>query len=153
LSRLELLVSRAFLFSKGVVQRMTLGARAILVEGDRVLLIRHGYISGWHFPGGGIEPGETAEESLRREVLEETGHRLTGPVDLKGVYLNTQATNRDHVLVYVCRAFEHVHERKPDREIAECRWFDRHDLPADVSPGTYRRIREIFENEPAASRW
>ena len=38
----------------------------------------------WCWPGGGVDPGETPEEAARREVEEETGHRIDGelsPVD------------------------------------------------------------------------
>ena len=41
--------------------RMTVGVRAVLIDGTRVLLVKHTYTPGWQFPGGGVEPGETAE--------------------------------------------------------------------------------------------
>ncbi|WP_027725376.1 RNA deprotection pyrophosphohydrolase [Tuberibacillus calidus] len=39
---------------------------------DQWLLTKHPR-RGWEFPGGKVEPGETAEEAARREVYEETG--------------------------------------------------------------------------------
>jgi 8-oxo-dGTP diphosphatase len=49
-------------------------------EAGRMLLILRGHQPGkglWSIPGGRIEPGETDEEAVIREVLEETGLKVT----------------------------------------------------------------------------
>jgi 8-oxo-dGTP diphosphatase len=43
----------------------------IAFDGDKILSCRND--RGWDIPGGHVEPGETLEESLRREVREEVG--------------------------------------------------------------------------------
>ncbi|WP_275412462.1 NUDIX domain-containing protein [Actinoplanes palleronii] len=53
-------------------------AAAVIVRDGRVLMVhersrRSGGGEWWTLPGGGLEPGETAEEAVRREVFEETG--------------------------------------------------------------------------------
>lgn len=51
-------------------------AGAVVVDGEQVLLVSlrpPGEPRWWHFPGGGIEVGETPEEAARRELHEETG--------------------------------------------------------------------------------
>ncbi len=142
-----------FLGLKGTAQRLTLGTRVMLVDGDKVLLIRHTYVPGWQFPGGGVEPGETVEAAARREVLEESGYRVSGPLELFGIYHNRIATNRDHVVLYVGRAFEQQFEFRPNHEIAEMAWFDKAALPQKITPATSQRIDEVFDQAPRRDVW
>jgi 8-oxo-dGTP pyrophosphatase MutT (NUDIX family) len=146
--------TRIHLFVTALRKRLTVGVRAVLLDGRRVLLVKHTYTPGWQFPGGGVEPGETAETAAGRETLEETGYLVEGRPELLGLYLNRIAGGRrDHVAVYVWRSFRIEREFVPNLEIAECRWFDADDLPADVGKGTARRIAEIFAGEVVASEW
>jgi 8-oxo-dGTP diphosphatase len=54
-------------------------ARGIVISDGQLLLMER-WRPGMHYfsiPGGGIEPGETPEECVRREILEETGVTVT----------------------------------------------------------------------------
>jgi 8-oxo-dGTP pyrophosphatase MutT (NUDIX family) len=56
--------------------RIRPAARAVLLDPeDRILLVRFEFPARtvWATPGGGIEPGETAEAAIRRELEEEAG--------------------------------------------------------------------------------
>lgn len=138
----------------GIRRRMVLGARLVLIEEGRVLLLRHTYMPGWHFPGGGVEPGETAAESARREGLEETGYLAEGELRLLGFYLKaSEATNRDHVAVYVATKSASKRAFVANGEIAEIGWFLPDALPEGTDPGTARRIEELFGHRGPSERW
>ncbi|MDB5529701.1 MAG: hypothetical protein JWR51_2804 [Devosia sp.] len=153
MNRWQTMRAALFLNLKGAVHRMTLGARVMLIDADKVLLIRHTYVPGWQFPGGGVDPGETIESAARRELLEETGYKATGSLELFGIYHNKIATNRDHVALYVGRQFEQQFEFRPNREIAEAAWFDKAALPEKITPATSQRIDEVFDQAPRRDVW
>lgn len=47
---------------------------ALIINQDKVFATQRGYgefKDGWEFPGGKIEPGETPEEAIKREIKEE----------------------------------------------------------------------------------
>ncbi len=145
---------RAFLAYSRLVRGMTLGVRAILLKDGQVVLVRHSYVPGWYFPGGGVEVGESVGEALAREVGEEVGAVLTDPAELFGIYRNAHADARDHVALFICRAWE---RRKtltfPNLEIVACELFPLDALPAETSHGTKARLREVLGGEPPSPDW
>lgn len=59
--------------------RPVAAAAVVCLKGDCVLLVRRGRepnLGRWSFPGGKIEPGETARQAAERETLEEVGLRV-----------------------------------------------------------------------------
>jgi ADP-ribose pyrophosphatase YjhB (NUDIX family) len=133
---------------------LTLGVRTVVIDGrERVFLVRHTYARGWHFPGGGVEPGEAVLEAARRELREEARIELVGAPQLHGVFFNKGASRRDHVVVYVVREFRVIEAKAPDREIAEARFFPLDSLPPELTRGTRARLDEVAGRSPVAARW
>jgi len=133
---------------------MTLGVRGIVADpAGAVLLVKHGYVAGWHLPGGGVEAGETCEAALARELQEEANVIVEEPAVLHGLFFNVHVSRRDHVAVYVVRRFRVTGERAPDREILEARFFARDALPQDATRATRARLAEIFEARPLSPFW
>jgi 8-oxo-dGTP pyrophosphatase MutT (NUDIX family) len=133
---------------------MTLGTRAVVLDAeDRVFLVRHGYVAGWHLPGGGVETGETFMDALKRELIEEGGIVLAAEPQLHGLFFNRHVSRRDHVAVYVVRAFCQDRIPEPNREIVACGFFAAAELPAGTTAGTRLRIAEVLEGRPLSEDW
>ena len=144
LTRTQKFMQTAFLTMSRFSRGMTMGVRALVVDdSQKVLLVRHTYVNGWYFPGGAIDPGEHAFAAVERELSEEAGIGLTGPPQLLRVFQNAHASVRDHVVLFYCPDWTQKHAPDvPNREIAELGFFAQDDLPADISPGTTRRLEE-----------
>ena len=133
---------------------VVLGVRTILLDGDdRVFLVRHSYVPGWHFPGGGVERGETVRTAALREAREEAALEITGEPELVGIYLNGAMANRNHVAVFATRSFRPLVGIKDDWEILERGFFPVRTLPAGTTDGTRARLAEWLDGAPRSETW
>jgi 8-oxo-dGTP pyrophosphatase MutT (NUDIX family) len=152
--RFEPLIRKVLHFYWRFARGMTFGVRAVVLdEANRVFLVKHSYVSGWHLPGGGVEVGETAAQSLERELVEEGNIVLDGEPRLHGLYFNRRVSRRDHVAVYVVREFHQTSTPTPNHEIIDCGFFDVGALPPDTTRGSRARIREVVEGVAPSPDW
>jgi len=132
---------------------LTFGTRAIIPDANgQVLLIRHSYVGGWHLPGGGVGRGETLRQAMIREVREEVGVEVTGPVRMLGLYGRFRHRASDHVGIFVVEHWQgtpHV----DGLEIVAVGFFSPDALPDDTTPATQRRLAEWRGESPVSELW
>jgi 8-oxo-dGTP diphosphatase len=137
------------------------GVGAVVVDGDRVLLVRRGQepLKGeWSLPGGVLELGETLEQGVCREVLEETGLHVkvvsivevldrivTQPDALESSAESNESRIRFHYVLidYLCRVASGSLNASSDAD--DARWVLREELGVfKVSPVTIAVIEKAL---------
>jgi ADP-ribose pyrophosphatase YjhB (NUDIX family) len=101
----------------------------------------------------GVEAGETLSEALARELQEEGNIEMTAPPQLHSVFFNSRDSRRDHVALFVVRAFRQFAAPVPGREIVGHGFFDPDALPGDTTAATRARIIEVLGGAPVSERW
>jgi NAD+ diphosphatase len=122
--------------------RITPAVIVLIERGDRVLLARgHAFQSGrFGIIAGFVEPGETLEEAVRREVREEVGIEIDA-VD----YFGSQPWPFPHGIMIGFRARHRAGEIAIDEsEIAEAGWYDLQNLP--TVPGKMSIARQLLDD-------
>jgi 8-oxo-dGTP diphosphatase len=120
------------LVSPRVSERGTLVVvQGVILGRDGILLSVRADLRGWELPGGTPEPGESNEQALRREILEETGIEVAVERHA-GNYHRTGF--RPHIArVYLCHPVGG--ELRTQREETRCvKWFEPKALPDTLFP-------------------
>lgn len=131
------------------------GVGAVVIEGAKVLLVRRGHapLKGeWSLPGGALELGETLQQGVVREVLEETGLGVepVGMIEVLDRITHDEVSGQIHyhyVLIdFVCRVTGGTLRCGSDAD--EARWVDRDELHEQggygLAPVTMRVIEKAF---------
>ena len=110
------------------------GVAAIIRQDDRLVLIRRakeparGY---WTFPGGAVELGESLEDAVRREVLEETGLQVElGDVAavIDRIHRDESGAVRYHFIIVDYHARPVGGALQPGDDAGDARWVGLEDL-------------------------
>lgn len=119
---------------------LTVGCGAI-IEDDlgRILLQKRGDYDIWGIPGGIMEIGETFEETVKREVFEETNFKIN-KFSLFGIYSGengfSQYANGDKVLSIqiIFYVTEYTGELRINNESKELCFLYKQDIPENINP-------------------
>lgn len=119
-------------------------ASAIVLGGDdRVLLHRHKRLGIWLQPGGHLDPGESCEVAVLREVVEETG--LLGTLEGAGpLHVDVHEGPRGHVHLdvrWLVRVPAGAEPAPAEGESQDVAWFDRDDALAVTDLAAANAIR------------
>jgi len=95
----------------------------------------------WEFPGGKVEPGETLESALTREMEEEIGVRVhVGPLVLD--VLHTYPERRVHLYFFECTILDGTPTAKTVSDIRWCKPRELHRYPMpDANAVVVDRLR------------
>jgi 8-oxo-dGTP diphosphatase len=111
-------------------------AYGIIIKDDKILLCR--IFDGYDFPGGGIKKGENIEESLKREIYEETG--ITTQPDkiitaTEDFFISIESKRKLHsiLLYYLCKNPEgnistDFFDNDEKKTMKEAEWIDLKDI-------------------------
>ena len=122
----------------------------------QVLLIERGiepYKGRWAFPGGFLNPDETAEQGALRELQEETG--LTDAyIEQFHTYTDPNRDPRERVITIAYYALVRIQEVKGGDDAAKAQWFALDEVPQlafdhdRILRDAMRQIRERIHFEP-----
>jgi ADP-ribose pyrophosphatase YjhB (NUDIX family) len=131
---------------------VSFGTNAIVERANgKVVLVRHRYMPGLSFPGGGVNPGEAPADAILRELKEEIGLQRFEALELFGLYTRKVGWTTNHIALY--RLTNAVIDFTPNVEISEFAEVDPRDPPPDTSPATRRRFAEFIGAAPMGNIW
>jgi len=103
----------------------------VLIQNDSILLVQRKNIpfqGSWALPGGFVEYGETTEDAVVREILEETGLRVK-ILKLIGIYSDPHRDPRGHTVTAAYLIDQIGGSLHAGDDAGDVKFFKRDELP------------------------
>jgi 8-oxo-dGTP diphosphatase len=139
--------------SEGEPERreLRIGAKALITDHDRILLIKECHGDGstfWTLPGGGVEPGESFSDCLRREIEEEIRCRATvGETVGRYVYHHTSQPATTVYAIFDATLWSKPEPNRTER-ILDYAWLE----PTDLLSTTLDPVERFIERSVAGEK-
>lgn len=125
--------------------RIDMGVKALVFKEGKFLVMHNNGVKEnlWELPGGRMEFGETAEETLRREMLEETG-LIVKPIKLLDTWNLIKEDYQIAGIIYLCQLEE-----------GEVRLSEEHDgyQWIDTDENSLKMVYEVFRSRMLNWNW
>lgn len=125
--------------------RIDMGVKALVFKEGKFLVMHNNGVKEnlWELPGGRMEFGETAEETLRREMLEETG-LIVKPIKLLDTWNLIKEDYQIAGIIYLCQLEE-----------GEVRLSEEHDgyQWIDTDENSLKMVYEVFRSRMSKWNW
>lgn len=115
-------------------------------EGGRILLVRQYRVPAraflWELPAGKIDPGESALETAKRELVEETGYSATNWKEITTFYPSPGYVE-EKMTIFVATGLTKGEAHNMEDERISVRWFKRAEVAAMIRSGQVMDAKTI----------
>jgi len=97
----------------------------------------------WNFPGGGMEFGETPEETIRREIVEELGVEIKIISLIPKIYTEVRNKWQGIFICFLCKLKNESSTIVLNNEASEYNWYALNEIPKlRLMPKTFEMAKE-----------
>lgn len=121
---------------------ITLASGPVIINGGKVLLVKHGDDTFWKFPGGTARDSESLRETAKREVKEELGIDISLSKDPYVIsFSKTVEGKNERVILFHYLATIVLGEVNSGRDVREWAWHNIDNLPEDIASNIMQAVK------------